>query len=126
MEIDQIDTSKIERAMDALLRAIFENEARRPVPGSVLADVPTAAEIDEGDVISEDMDAIIADPFGVACRSELAALGSLLFETIGTHEHAGDVLNRIAEMQPDNVPLRHAIIEEAWEHVGPEGDARWE
>jgi hypothetical protein len=123
----RIDTAKIERAMDALLHAILDDEGRRPAPAAVdLSHVATAAEIEEGDVISADMDAIIADPIGVACRSELAALGSLLFETVGTSDDMGDVMDRVAGMQGANAERRREIIEEAWEHVGPEGDGNWD
>ena len=123
----KIDTAKIEIAMDALLVAIQKNEAGRPEPAGIdHAHVATAAEIDEGDVISADLDALIADPVGVACRSELAALGSLLFETIGTTDHIGDVIDRVAGMDATHVERRYDILEEAWGHVGPEGDSGWE
>ncbi len=88
--------------------------------------IVTAAEIDEGDVVAEDLDGIIADPVGVACRSEIAALGSLLFETIGTAEAVTTVLDRVAGMDLTNINQRRAILDEAWTHVGPEGDAGWE
>src|ERR1700712_2172914 len=68
-----IDPAKIEKAMDALLRAIVEDEAKRPASAARQpVDIATSAEIDEGDVISEDLDGIIADPVGMACRSEIA------------------------------------------------------
>lgn len=124
MNTTQIAPAKIERAMDALLRAIIENELRLSTAGQVRAIYTvTAAEIDEGDVIEKDLDGIIADPVGVACRSEIAALGSLLFETLGTAEPAADVLARVAGMDLTNINQRRAILDEAWTHIGPEGDA---
>ena len=123
----QIASDKIERAMDALLCAIIENEARLAGKGRLPAeDIATVAEIVEGDVISQDLDSIIDDPIGVACRSEIAALGSLLFETVGTAEKVDDVVSRVAGMDTAQESRRREILEEAWEHVGPEGDANWE
>ena len=127
MSTSTIDPAKIEKAMDALLRAITENEARLSADGHARAIyIVTASEIDERDVISEDLDGIIADPVGVACRSELAALGSLLFETVGITEPAADVLDRVAGMDAASINQRRAILDEVWAHVGPEGDATWE
>lgn len=85
--------------------------------------IVAAAEIDEGNVIDKDLDGIIADPVGVACRSEIAALGSLLFKSLGTAEPTVDVLARIAGMDPACINQRRAILDEAWTHVGPEGAA---
>ena len=46
-----IDPAKIEKAMDALLRAIVEDEAKRPASAARQpVDIATSAEIDEGDV----------------------------------------------------------------------------
>ena len=116
-----ITLSKIEKAIDALLRAIVENEARLSAAGQARAIyIVTAAEVDEGDVIAEDLDGIVADPVGVACRSEVASLGSLLFETIGTTAAPADVLQRVAEMDLSNINQRRAILDEVWAHVGPE------
>ena len=123
----KIEPAKIEKAMDALLCAILKNEARLAGRGRLPADdVASAAEIVEGDVIDRDLDGIIDDPVGVACRSEIAALGSLLFETIGSTEKTEAVVSRVAAMDTSQATRRREILEEAWAHVGPEGNAGWE
>ena len=126
MSKPQTDTAKIEKAMDALLCAIVENEARLAASGSARAIyIVTAAEINEGDVSPKNLDSIIADPVGIACRSEIAALGSLLFETLGAMDKIGQSLERIAGMDPVSINQRRAVLEEACSHVGPEGDVGW-
>ena len=72
-----------------------------------------------------DLDEIIASPIGMACRGEIAALGSLLFDTVGTSDHITDVVHRIAEMDPGHEARRVAILDDVWKQVGSEGDANW-
>ena len=112
------DTTKIEQAIDALLRALIE----RPVPERRAEHVVTAADTDEGDVNDEILDAIIADPIGSACRSEIASLGDLLFETLGSTDEVTSVVDRIAAMDDANKARRSAILDECWDDVGLEDD----
>ncbi len=114
---------KIEQAVDALLRAIVEAEG--PQPGAAGARLSLIAiNIEKGAVTAENLDEIIANPVGLGCRSEMAALGSLLFDTVGTPDTVADVVKRIAGDGDDSVG-RVAILDEVWQQVGTEGDADW-
>ncbi len=85
--------SKIEQAIDALLRAIIATEGLGTA-GSLGAHLSLIA-IEEGAVTAENLDKIIANPVGAACRSEIAALGSLLFDTVGTLDTMAAVVDRV-------------------------------
>ncbi len=112
------NTSKIEQAVDALLRALIE----RPAPAHRAEHVVSAADIDQTDDGEDDLNAIIADPIGSACRSEIASLGGFLFETLGTMDEISMVTNRIAAMDDANKARRTAILEECWETIDLEDD----
>ena len=103
-------TKKIEQAIDALLRALIE----RPSPERRAEHVVTAADTDEADIDEEILEAIIADPIGSACRSEIASLGDLLFETLGSMDAMEAAIERIAALDEANTARRSAILDECW------------
>ena len=108
------DTTKIEQAIDALLRALIE----RPSPERRAEHVATTGGSEDTEVDDEVLDAIIADPIGSACRSEIASLGEFLFETLGTIDEITPIADRIAAMDDANKARRLAILDECWEDVG--------
>ena len=75
---------------------------------------------EDTEVDDEVLDAIIADPIGSACRSEIASLGEFLFETLGTIDEITPIADRIAAMDDANKARRSAILDECWEDVGLE------
>ena len=110
---------KIERAINALLSALIE----RPAPEQRAEHVVTTTEIDDVDIDEADLDAITADPIGSALRSEIAALGSFLFDTLGTTDDIEAISDRIAGMDKVNHARRAAILDECWADVGLEDDS---
>lgn len=105
--------ARIEQAIDALLRALID----RPPPPQRADHVATLTDDDEVDVDEADLAAIIADPIGSACRSEIAALGSYLLDTLGSIEELATVSDRIAGLDSVNKARRAAILDECWEDV---------
>ena len=57
--------------------------------------------------------------------SAVAALGSLLFDTVGTPDPVADIVQRIAGMDAANGDRRAAILNDVWRQVGTEGDTDW-
>ena len=112
-------TAKIEKAIDALLRALIE----RPSPESRAEHVVTASDTDEADVDEEILDAIIADPIGSACRSEIASLGDFIFDMLSPTDELTTVVDRIAAMDEANKARRSAILDECWDELGVTDDA---
>lgn len=112
------NTTKIEQAIDALLRALLE----RPSPERRAEHVVTASDAEDTDVDDEVLDAIIADPIGSACRSEIASLGEFLFEILGMMDQVTTVADRIATMDDANKARRSAILDECWEDLGREDE----
>ena len=112
-------TTKIEQAIDALLRALIE----RPSPESRAEHVVTASDTDEVDLDDETLDAIIADPIGSACRSEIASLGDFLFDMLDPTDEITAVVERIAAMDEANKARRSAILDECWDDLGTEDEA---
>ena len=113
---------KIELAVDALLRAIIATEKLQP---SSIGRSLIAINVEEGAATAADLDDIIISPISMACRSEIAALGSLLFNTVGKLDPVADVVWRIAGMDAGNGDRRPAILDDVWRQVGSEGDANW-
>ena len=111
---------KIEQAVDALLPAIIATEGLQP---SSIRRLMIAINIEEGAVTAADLDEINASPISMACRSEIAALGSLLFDTVGPLDTVAVVLRRIAGMDDANEERGAAILDDGWRQVGSEGDA---
>ena len=111
-------TTKIERAIDALLRALIE----RPSPDNRAEHVVTASDTDEADLDDETLDAIIADPIGSACRSEIASLGDFLFDTLDPADEMTAVIERIAAMDAANKARRSAILDECWDDLGADDE----
>ena len=52
------------------------------------------------------------------CRSEIAALGFLLLETLGSVEELEKASDRIAALDAASRARRIAILDECWEDVG--------
>ena len=111
-------TAKIEQAIDALLRALIE----RPSPESRAEHVVTASDTDDADLDEEILDAIIADPIGSACRSEIASLGDFLFDTLDGADELTTAADRIAAMDEANKARRSAILDECWVELGVEDE----
>ncbi len=116
---------KIEQAIDALLRAIIAAEGQGTAGGEGTHLSLIAIEIEEGAVTAANLDEIIANPVGAGCRGEIAALGSLLFDTVGTPDTMAAVVNRVAGLDGSNSARRAAILDEVWRQVASEGDAGW-
>ena len=111
-------TAKIERAIDALLRALIE----RPAPENRAEHVVTASDTDDADIDEEILDAIVADPIGSACRSEIASLGDFLFDMLDPSDELATVVDRIAAMDAANKARRSAILDECWDELGVEDE----
>ena len=112
------NTAKLEQAIDALLRALIE----RPSPENRAEHVVTASDTDEAEVDEEILDAIIADPIGSACRSEIASLGDFLFDMLSPDDELATVVDRIAAMDEANKARRSAILDECWDELGVEDE----
>ena len=110
--------AKIEQAIDALLRALIE----RPPPAGRAEHVVTASDTDEAVVDEEILDAIIVDPIGSACRSEIASLGDFLFDMLSPDDELTTVVHRIAAMDEANKARRSAILDECWDELGAEDE----
>ncbi len=117
--------AKIEQAIDALLRLIVANDTKRQ-NGAASPHTIDPADMESGELIDSDLDEIIADPIGCACRSEVMALGGLLFETLGTIDHLADVVERIAGLDQASKRQRGTILDECWQGIGSEDEAGWE
>ena len=112
------NTAKLEQAIDALLRALIE----RPSPENRAEHVVTASDTDEAEVDEEILDAIIADPIGSACRSEIASLGDFHFDMQSPDDELATVVDRIAAMDEANKARRSAILDECWDELGVEDE----
>ena len=112
------NTAKLEKAIDALLRALID----RPSPEKRAEHVVTASDTDEADIDEEILDAIIADPVGSACRSEIASLGDFIFAMLGPTDGLEAVVNRIAALDQANQARRSAILDECWDGLGAAED----
>lgn len=108
------NTAKLEQAIDALLRALID----RPSPENRAELVVTASDTDEADVDENILDAIIADPIGSACRSEIATLGDFIFDMLGPADEFQAVADRIAALDEANQARRSAILDECWDDLG--------
>ena len=112
------NVAKLEKAIDALLRALID----RPSPEQRAEHVVTASNTDEADIHEEILDAIIADPIGSACRSEIASLGDFVFDTLGPTDEIEAVVNRIAALDEVSKARRSAILDECWDGLGAAED----
>ena len=117
------DTTRTEHALDVLLRAVIEHDAKRP-PTRPLTATPfvmpdramTRAEVGVA--------ALLADPIGAALRQSVWRLGLHLFDAIGSTDGMHEVLDRIADLDPARSGERASIMNHAWDGVGSETD-RW-
>ena len=94
----------------------------RPSPEKRAEHVVTASDTDEADIDEEILDAIIADPVGSACRSEIASLGDFIFDMLGPTDGLEVVVGRIAALDEANQARRSAILDECWDGLGAAED----
>ena len=121
-----IEIDGVERALDALLRAmIAEDDKRTAVDFKVTvftaADLrnvkfPTRAEMD--------VKAIVDEPVRAACKQAVRKLGEWLFKLLGSTDAMSDLCERVADMDPPRWGYRVDIIDKTWDGIGNERD-RW-
>lgn len=121
-----VETEGLERALDALLTAMVNDEAQRPKPpmdgisAKVLdlkGPVPTRSEIEVTQLLRE--------PVYAACRIAVRRLGEQAFIVTGGTDGMRDVAERVADRIPALYGRRLSIMDGAWDGVGSDADRWW-
>ena len=122
----KVETEDLERALDALLTAMVNDEAQRPKPpmdgisAKVLdlkGPVPTRSEIEVTQLLRE--------PVYAACRMAVRRLGEQAFTITGGTDGMRDVAERVADRTPALYGRRLSIMDGAWDGVGSDADRWW-
>jgi hypothetical protein len=122
---------RVESALDALLNEIVERilaqraEPKMPRAAQLMATPFKAIALDEIPSCDEtEVNEILQDPVGAACRYAIKRLGQHLYTMAKSMDVMAEVLNRVAERDPKHSGLRADIMDKWWEGVGA-GDDRW-
>jgi hypothetical protein len=122
---------RVEAALDALLNEIVERtlaqraEPKMPRAAQLMATPFKAIALDEIPSCDEtEVNEILQDPIGAACRYAIKRLGQHLYTMTKSMDVMAEVLNRVAERDPKHSGLRADIMDKWWEGVGA-GDDRW-
>jgi len=110
----------IEKALEALLCALEENQPRATALGAPSGLVRMSDWIDP-DADQSRLQAIIDNPIRAACEEQIRQLGQELFEINGTTGLMSDVLERVAAMNPDSAH-RITKLDRAWNGIGKGGN----
>ncbi len=123
------DLDGLERALDALLATIIEEDrkAREAPIGALIAEVVTAESLERvGRMTRLDLD--VADlargPVRAACRQAVRRIGEHLFKVLGTTSAMSGLAERVAAWEPKQYGMRVSIIDHAWDGIG-NGVDRW-
>ena len=122
---------RIEAALDALLNEIVERilaqraEPKMPRAAQLMATPFKVAALNEIPSHDEtEVNEILQDPVGSACRYAIKRLGQHLYTVFKSTDVMAEVLDRVAERDPKHSGLRADIMDDCWEGIG-EGDDRW-
>jgi gamma-glutamyl-gamma-aminobutyrate hydrolase PuuD len=121
----------IESALDALLNEIVKRmlaqraEPKMPRAAQLMATPFKAIALDEIPSRHEtEVNEILQDPVGSACRYAIKRLGQHLYTVAKSTDVMAEVLDRVAERDPNHLALRADIMDKWWEGIG-EGEDRW-
>ena len=116
----------IARALDALLVAMMEDEAKdAPVQLTALSarfanlsgPIPTRAEME--------LTQLLRQPVYFALRMAVRRLGERVFTVTGSTDGMREVADRIADMASKQSGRRLAMMDSAWDGVGSDSDRWW-
>ena len=120
------DTEGLEQALDALLTAMAEDEAKRSEttlglvmvkPAHLSGPVPTRSEMELAQILRE--------PVYFACRMAVRRLGERTFTITGSTDGMRDVADRVAGQMPAQFGRRLSVLNSAWDGVGSDSDRWW-
>ncbi len=123
-EADHISSEieMIEQALDAVLEKAIEHDLARPARGGSgrvsptpfdvadLANIPTRAQ--------SDVMALIDDPIRASLRQALRRLGERLYELTRDTDRMCEVLERVADRDPQHYGRRAGILDRTWHGIG--------
>ena len=119
---------RIEAALDALLNEIVERilaqraEPKMPRAAQLMATPFKTAALDEIPYHDEtEVNEILQDPVGSACRYAIKRLGQHLYCVSKSIDVMAEVLDRVAERDPKHSGLRADIMDRWWKSIS-EGD----
>ena len=121
-----VEIDGLERALDALLTAMTDAEAKR-APGHLTASsirfadlngpIPTRAEMEVTQLLRE--------PVYSALRIGIRRLGAETFKVTGGTDGMREVAERVADRVPGQYGRRLATMDSAWDGVGSDSDRWW-
>jgi hypothetical protein len=122
--IEEIE--RIVFALDDLLNEIVKRTQTRPAtPGKPTATPFKFRKVDElASREDAEINEILDDPVGAACRHSIRRLGEHLYELARDTDIMSDVLERVADRDPSRYSLRATIIDKSWNGIGA-GQDRW-
>lgn len=119
------DVTKIENSLHSLLtyaiRADFDPDARLiasrgPVSASVLS-FEAVTRMSDWTQAQRDAEELFANPVSTALRTAVRVLGKRLYE-IGGMKLMSDVLDRVADRDPEMSGRRECIMDHRWDGIG--------
>ena len=124
------ETEGLERALDVLLTAMLEEDrklAETAGASSFKAHVFTAADLQRAARLTRlemDVTDLQRQPVRAACRQAVRRIGEHLFKILGSTDGMREVLERAADMVPEQYGHRASIVDHAWDGIGSDSD-RW-
>ncbi len=120
------DIERIVFALDDFVEEIVKRTQTRPASAGKLTAKPIKFRSLDELASREDAEVneILDDPVGAACRHSIRRLGEHLYEIARDTDTMSDVLERVADRDPSRYSLRATIIDKAWNGIGA-GQDRW-
>ena len=122
----KVDTDGLERALDALLTAMADDEAKWP-EASLGPAIAKPLDLSSAVLSRSDMEVtqLVRHPVYFACRMAVRRLGQQAFTITGGTDGMRDVAERVADRTPALYGRRLSIMDGAWDGVGSDADRWW-
>ncbi len=116
----------IERALDALLTAMVEDDAKR-APAPLTASSIRFTDLDGPIPTRADMELrqLLRQPVYSACRIGVRRLGAQAFSVTGSTDGMREIAERVADRVSGQFGRRLAMMDSAWDGVGSDADRWW-
>ncbi len=72
-----------------------------------------------------ELSSIVRDPQRYALRAGVRTVGRQLFRLLNSTDALGDVLERVADLDPASYGRRASLMDHAWNGIGSDTDRWW-